>query len=97
MRLVLHVLGVPATLRQTLLVLAAGKFAFLLPFPGALGALELTYVRVFELLELGAETGMSLVLYTRARDLLFAAVGLITVIAGRRPGRRISPRPAAPP
>jgi len=96
MRLVLHVLGVSATLRQTLLILAAGKFAFLLPFPGALGALELSYVSVFEVLELGAETGMSLVLYTRARDLLFAAVGLITAIAGRRPGRRVSPRPAPP-
>jgi uncharacterized protein (TIRG00374 family) len=96
MRLVLHFLGVPATLRQTLLILAGGKFAFLLPFPGALGALELTYVSVFEILELGKETGMSLVLYMRARDLLFAAVGLIVAFAGRRPGRPISPQPAPP-
>ena len=72
MYLVLHFLGVPVSLGQTLLILAGAKFAFLLPFPGALGALELTYVGLFEMLELGAETGLSLVLYMRARDLLFA-------------------------
>jgi uncharacterized membrane protein YbhN (UPF0104 family) len=88
MRLILHFLGVPVTFGQTLLVLAGGKFAFLLPFPGALGALELTYVELFDLLDLGAETGMSLVLYMRARDLLFAAAGLIAAFSG---GRREKP------
>jgi uncharacterized membrane protein YbhN (UPF0104 family) len=78
------------SIRETLLVLAGGKFAFLLPFPGALGALELTYVGVFELLNLGAETGMSLVLYMRARDLLFAATGIITAFAGWRTAKTIS-------
>ena len=87
MRLVLHFLDVPVTLSQTLLILAGGKFAFLLPFPGALGALELTQVGVFELLDLEAETGLSLVLYMRARDLLFAAAGLITAFSGWRRGK----------
>ena len=84
MRLILYFLRVPITLAQTLLVLAGGKFAFLLPFPGALGALELTQAGVFELLELGSQTGMSLVLYMRARDLLFAAAGLSAAFFGRR-------------
>jgi uncharacterized protein (TIRG00374 family) len=90
MRLVLHFLRIPVTLRQTLLVLAGGKFAFLLPLPGALGALELTYVGVFELLDLGAQTGMSLVLYMRARDLLFAAAGLIAAFAIWRRSKPVS-------
>ncbi len=80
MRLVLYFLKVPVTLGETLLILAGGKFAFLLPFPGALGALELTQTGMFELLGLGAQTGMSLVLYMRARDLLFAAAGLIAAV-----------------
>lgn len=84
MRLVLHFLGVPVSYSETLLILAGGKFAFLLPFPGALGALELTYIGLFELLGLEAQTGMSLVLYMRVRDLLFAAAGLITAFAGLR-------------
>jgi uncharacterized protein (TIRG00374 family) len=84
MRLVLYFLRIPITLIQTLLVLAGGKLAFLLPFPGALGALELTQEGVFELLDLGPQTGMSLVLYIRARDLLFAFAGLTAVFAGGR-------------
>jgi uncharacterized membrane protein YbhN (UPF0104 family) len=90
MRLVLHFLGVSISLGQTLLILAGGKFAFLLPFPGALGALELTYVGIFELLGLGAETGMSLVLYMRARDLLFAAAGLLVGFAGWKRVKAVS-------
>jgi uncharacterized protein (TIRG00374 family) len=90
MRLILHFLGVPLSLGQTLLVLAGAKFAFLLPFPGALGALELTYVGLFELLDLGAETGLSLVLYMRARDLLFAAAGLAAAVVGWRKGGPVS-------
>jgi uncharacterized protein (TIRG00374 family) len=86
MHLVLRFLGVPASLGHTLLILAGGKFAFLLPFPGALGALELTYVGLFQLLDLGAETGLSLVFYMRARDLLFAAAGLAVAAGGwKRP------------
>jgi len=94
MRLVLHFLGVPVSYSETLLILAGGKFAFLLPFPGALGALELTYVGVFELLDLGAQTGMSLVLYMRARDLLFAAAGLIAAFAGWKRERPVSSQSA---
>jgi hypothetical protein len=90
MRLVLHFLGVPVRFGHTLLILAGGKFAFLLPFPGALGALELTYVGVFELLDLGAETGLSLVLYMRARDLLFAAAGVIAALSGWKRGKPVS-------
>ncbi|UCF97354.1 MAG: flippase-like domain-containing protein [Spirochaetaceae bacterium] len=90
MRMVLHFLGVSVNLRQTLLILAGGKFAFLLPFPGALGALELTYVAVFDLLNYGAEAGISLVLYMRARDLIFAAAGLIIAGSGWKRGTPVS-------
>jgi uncharacterized protein (TIRG00374 family) len=90
MRLILHFLGVSADLQQTLFVLAGGKFAFLLPFPGALGALELTQVTVFELLGYAGETALSLVLYMRARDLLFAAAGLIFALSARRQGKMVN-------
>jgi uncharacterized protein (TIRG00374 family) len=94
MRLVLYFLRIPITLLQTLLVLAGGKLAFLLPFPGALGALELTQEGVFELLDLGSQTGMSLVLYMRARDLLFALAGLtVTFAGGGKPLSSSSGRP----
>ena len=96
MRLVLYFLDVPVTLLQTLLVLAGGKLAFLLPFPGALGALELTQVGVFELLDLGAQTGMSLVLYMRARDLLFALAGLTVAFTGGRRRKSLSSSSARP-
>jgi uncharacterized protein (TIRG00374 family) len=90
MRLVLRFLAVPVSIVETLLILGGGKFAFLLPFPGALGALELTYVGVFELLGLGAETGMSLVLYMRARDLLFAVAGLFFAAFGLKRSSPVS-------
>jgi uncharacterized protein (TIRG00374 family) len=90
MVLVLRFLGFPVSLPGTLLILAGGKFAFLLPFPGALGALELTYVELFELLGLGAETGLSLVMYMRARDLLFAAAGLFAALIAWRGGKAVS-------
>jgi uncharacterized protein (TIRG00374 family) len=76
MRMVLRFLGISADLWESLFVLAGARFAFLLPFPGALGALELTYAGAFQLLGHGAEAGLSLALYMRARDLLFTAAGL---------------------
>jgi uncharacterized protein (TIRG00374 family) len=96
MRLVMYFLRVPITLIQTLLVLAGGKFAFLLPFPGALGALELTQEGVFELLDLGTQTGMSLVLYMRARDLLFALAGLTAAVIEGRQDRPVSSQTGRP-
>jgi uncharacterized protein (TIRG00374 family) len=96
MRLVLYFLNVPITWMQTLLVLAGGKFAFLLPFPGALGALELTQAGVFELLDLGSQTAMGLVLYMRARDLLFALAGLTAAFFGGRRRKTLSLSPSRP-
>jgi len=96
MRLVLHYLGISLSLRQALLVLAGIKVAFLLPFPGALGALELTCLGVFELLGYDPETAMSLVLYMRVRDLVFAAGGLAAAAGAwrrRKPINSQSPRP----
>jgi uncharacterized protein (TIRG00374 family) len=90
MHLALHFFGIPARLDQTLLILGGAKFAFLLPFPGGLGALELTYVGIFELLDYEAEAGMSLVLYMRARDLLFALAGLLVAFRSWWSGRPVN-------
>jgi uncharacterized protein (TIRG00374 family) len=97
MRMVLRFLGISADLWESIFVLAGARFAFLLPFPGALGALELTYAGVFELLGHGAETGLSLVLYMRARDLLFAAAGLSVAFVGWARREALSPQGAAVP
>lgn len=82
MRLILGFLGLAVGFAETLLILAGARFAFLLPFPGALGALELTYVALFELLGYGEEAALGLVLYMRARDLLAAAAGLGGTLSG---------------
>jgi uncharacterized protein (TIRG00374 family) len=92
MALVLRFLGLRLGLLDTVFVLAAGRLAFLLPLPGAFGALELIQVGVFALLGYGPEAAVSLVLYVRARDLLFAAAGALIAVAGIRraavaPGR----------
>lgn len=87
MHLALRFLGIPVHPAQTLLILGGAKLAFLMPLPGALGALELTYVGIFELLDYSAEAGMSLVLYMRARDLLFALAGLIVALKSWRSNR----------
>lgn len=95
MWLALHFLGAPARWSEVLVLAAGGRFAFLLPFPGALGALEATQVSLFALLGLPAETAWALLLYTRARDLVFAAAGLLVVgiALGLKNPRGLKPRP----
>lgn len=84
MALALRFLGIRLDLWRTVFVLTAGRLAFLLPLPAALGALELTQVGAFALLGYGPEAALGLVLYVRARDLLFAAAGALVILARRR-------------
>jgi uncharacterized membrane protein YbhN (UPF0104 family) len=92
MWLALSFLGVQARLYELLVLMAGSRFAFLLPFPGALGALEATELSLFGLLGFPAEAAWAFLVYLRARDLGLAAVGLLAVAVGA--GRRLTRRTA---
>jgi hypothetical protein len=79
-----------------MVLLAGSRFAFLLPLPGALGALEATQVSLFALLELPADAAWALLVYIRARDLALAAVGLLAVGIGLKRSPRSEALPAEP-
>jgi uncharacterized membrane protein YbhN (UPF0104 family) len=86
--LTLRFLGLPFGLPQILLLQSGVKLAMLLPFPGALGALEAAQRSLFGWLGYGPETAMALSLYARARDLSFALAGLAATATGSRGSRR---------
>lgn len=88
MGLALRFLGLPLGFLQTLLLLAGGKLALLLPIPGALGALEAAQRTLFGWLGYGPEAALALSAYVRARDLLFVFAGLAAAAIGRP--RRVS-------
>jgi uncharacterized protein (TIRG00374 family) len=97
MWLTLRFLGVSVSLREVLVLMAGSRFAFLLPLPGALGALEATQVSLFSLLGLPADAAWALLVYTRARDLALAAVGLLAAGIGLKRFSRGKALPAEPP
>ena len=86
--LTLRFLGLSLGLPQTLLLLAGAKLAMLTPFPGALGALEVTQRTLFGWLGYGPETAIALLVYMRARDFTFALAGLAAAAIGLRRSRR---------
>lgn len=75
--LALRWLGAPLTLPQTVTALTASRLAFLLPLPSGLGTLEASQVLVMERLGINPAIGISLSLVIRARDLVFAGIGLL--------------------
>lgn len=74
--LVLHVLGLNPTPVQAVSMLTAARIAFLLPFPGGLGALEVSQVLATSALGLDPATGISLSLLIRVRDVMLGGLGL---------------------
>lgn len=74
--LMVRFLGVEITFIQAIIALTAARIAFLLPFPGALGALEASQILVFTALGFPPAAGISVSLLIRARDVTLAAVGL---------------------
>jgi uncharacterized membrane protein YbhN (UPF0104 family) len=97
MWLTLRYLGVSASLREVLVLMAGSRLAFLLPLPGALGVLEATQVSLFELLGLPADSAGALLVYVRVRDLVLAAIGLLAAGTGTsRRVRRARPGPPVP-
>lgn len=66
---------------QILAALTAALFAFLMPLPGGLGALEASQVYALTAMGYAPSIGISLSLFMRARDLLNGGVGLL--LAGK--------------
>jgi uncharacterized membrane protein YbhN (UPF0104 family) len=75
--LMLRFLGINLNLFQTIAVLTIARFSFLVPLPGALGALEVGQVLALNSLGYSSAQGFSLALLIRARDLVFGAAGLL--------------------
>jgi len=72
------------TAQQTLAALTAALFAFLMPLPGGLGALEASQVYVMTALGHPAAIGIGISLLMRARDILNGGLGLLLTGRGLR-------------
>jgi uncharacterized membrane protein YbhN (UPF0104 family) len=75
--LCLRFLGSEAGLVETVSALTVARLAFLLPFPGGLGALEVSQTLAAHWLGWGAAFGLALSLVVRARDVVLAISGLV--------------------
>lgn len=74
--LMLQVLGLDLTPTQAIGALTAARMAFLLPFPGGLGALEASQVLALSSLSMNPAAGISLSLLIRTRDVALGGLGL---------------------
>ncbi len=75
--LTLRFFGVELSLIETILALTAARLAFLTPIPGGLGALEASQIYAMQALGLDGNLGLSISLFIRGRDILFAVCGLM--------------------
>jgi len=79
--LIASFLNINLSFEQTLGALTAALFAFLLPLPGGLGALEASQVYAMTTLGYAPALGISLSLIMRGRDILNGGLGLL--LAGK--------------
>ena len=84
-------MGLEVGLIQSIAVLAAARVAILLPMPGGLGTLEFSQTWAWAALGFMPAAGLALALVIRARDLVFAGIGLIAGAV------LLSAEPAKPP
>ena len=77
-------LQVQLSVEQTLAALTAALFAFLMPLPGGLGALEASQVYVMTTFGHPAAIGIGISLLMRARDILNGGLGLLLASRGIR-------------
>ncbi|MCA9984847.1 MAG: flippase-like domain-containing protein, partial [Anaerolineales bacterium] len=72
-----YILGTPLTPLMLATAYTAARLAFLVPTPGALGALEASQVAATSLMGLDPALGFSTALLIRLRDILIGVVGLL--------------------
>ncbi len=82
--LIASFLRVELSTRQTVAAWTAGWLAFLVPWPGGLGALEASQVFALGAFGVSAASAIGVTLLIRARDLLIGGMGLL--LAGRGTG-----------
>lgn len=75
--LLLHFLGAPVNLVQSIAILTAARVAFLLPVPGGLGVLEASLYLAIQAAGFDPGLGLAASLIIRARDMSLGAIGLI--------------------
>jgi len=75
--LLLHFLGAPVSLMQSIAILTAARVAFLLPVPGGLGVLEAGLYLAMQAAGFDPGIGLAASLIIRARDMSLGAIGLI--------------------
>lgn len=75
--LVLNFLDVGLTLPQTIGVMTLTRLAFLSPTPAGLGTLEASLILALGALGLSPALGISVSILIRARDIIFAGLGLL--------------------
>lgn len=92
--LVLHFLGVPLGVVETIAVVTASRLAFLVPVPGGLGALEAGLTLALTALGRTPAEALALSAVIRARDLLVGGTGLVLAALLSR-DRADAPPPAA--
>jgi glycosyltransferase 2 family protein len=79
-RFVLLMLGQKASPAQIFLILTGVGLAYTVPIPAAMGTLELGQLSAAKVLRLSSATGIALAFIIRARDLVWTAFGLITLM-----------------
>jgi uncharacterized protein (TIRG00374 family) len=84
--LIYAVIGIALQPLELIAVVVAARLAFLLPLPGALGALEASQMLILDSLNLSPGAGLAACIILRARDLLMvgAGVGLASYWLGSR-------------
>jgi uncharacterized protein (TIRG00374 family) len=91
--LMLSFLAIRLDLLEVVGVITASRLALLVPVPGGLGALETSQVLALAALGYSRAEGLGLGLLIHARDLVFAAAGLML---GAWYARRLNPSPPGP-
>jgi uncharacterized protein (TIRG00374 family) len=89
-----RILGIPIGFFPALSVLVLVYFAFLLPLPGGLGAMEAALVTGYAALGFTGAQALSMALLIRVRDLAIAAIGLSLGGMGLLERRPLQPRAA---
>lgn len=73
---VLSSLGIHANFTQLLIVTALPLIGYLVPSPGAIGALEVTQIAAFNIAGIDPTFALSTLIILRLRDILFLVVGI---------------------
>lgn len=89
--LLLACFNLAVDLQGFLLIIVALRLAFLLPLPGAIGALEAAILWSFQLLQLPIGAALGVIALMRLRDVVVLFAGLACLWALRRPAPLLAP------